>query len=125
MRRLKILQTFREQQRKTGHGPYHFQRRTETQSDTVANGGYSAPAKPVGMIFSSFRPSDDATVFPLFVPANFFAMVSLRQAARDAGTDPSRHGFRRPMPRDGERSGTRAEGMRHRQPSEIRAHLRV
>ncbi len=78
---LKILQTFREQQRKTSRGPYHFQRRTEVQSDTVANGGYSAPAKPVGMIFSTFRPSDDATVFPLFVPANFFAVVSLRQAA--------------------------------------------
>ena len=28
-----------------------------------------------------FRPSDDATVFPFLVPANFFAVVSLRQAA--------------------------------------------
>jgi hypothetical protein len=28
-----------------------------------------------------FRPSDDATVFPYLVPANFFAVVSLRQAA--------------------------------------------
>jgi uncharacterized protein len=77
----KIVQTFREQQRKHDHGPYHFQRRTEVQSDTLAGRGYGNPAKPVGMIFSMFRPSDDATIFPFLVPANFFAVVSLRQAA--------------------------------------------
>ncbi len=77
----KIVQTFREQQRKDGHGPYHFMRRTEFQTDTVAGRGYGNPGKPVGLIFSMFRPSDDATVFPYLVPANFFAIVSLRQAA--------------------------------------------
>jgi meiotically up-regulated gene 157 (Mug157) protein len=77
----KIVQTFREQQRKHDHGPYHFQRRTETQSDTLAGRGYGNPGKPVGLICSMFRPSDDATVFPYLVPANFFAVVSLRQAA--------------------------------------------
>jgi meiotically up-regulated gene 157 (Mug157) protein len=77
----KIVQTFREQQRKDGKGPYHFQRRTETQTDTVAGRGYGNPGKPVGLIVSIFRPSDDATVFPYLVPANFFAVVSLRQAA--------------------------------------------
>jgi meiotically up-regulated gene 157 (Mug157) protein len=75
------LKTFRQQQRKTGKGPYHFQRKTEVQSDTVAGRGYGNPAKPVGLIFSMFRPSDDATIFPFLVPANFFAVVSLRQAA--------------------------------------------
>jgi meiotically up-regulated gene 157 (Mug157) protein len=77
----KIIQTFREQQRKDGKGPYHFMRRTETQTDTVAGRGYGNPGKPVGLICSMFRPSDDATVFPYLVPANFFAVVSLRQAA--------------------------------------------
>jgi uncharacterized protein len=75
------LKTFHEQQRKTGKGPYRFQRRTEAQSDTVALRGYGNPARPVGLIFSIFRPSDDATIFPFLVPANFFAVVSLRQAA--------------------------------------------
>ena len=45
---LKTLQTFQEQQRKTGPGPYRFQRRTEVQADTLAGGGYGHPAKPVG-----------------------------------------------------------------------------
>jgi len=76
-----ILQTFREQQRKTNRGPYHFMRRTETQTDTVPGRGYGNPAKPVGLICSTFRPSDDATVFLYLVPSNYFAVVSLRQAA--------------------------------------------
>jgi meiotically up-regulated gene 157 (Mug157) protein len=82
---LKTLQTFQEQQRKTGPGPYRFQRRTEVQADTLAGGGYGHPAKPVGLICSMFRPSDDATIFPFLVPANFFAVVSLRQAAEMLG----------------------------------------
>ena len=75
------LQTFREQQRKTGRGPYRFQRRTEVATDTVPGGGYGNPAKKVGLIHSTFRPSDDATIFPFLVPSSFFAVVSLRQAA--------------------------------------------
>ncbi len=78
---LRTLKTFREQQRKTGPGPYSYQRSTEVQTDTLAGGGYGRPAKPVGLIFSMFRPSDDATVFPFLVPSNFFAVASLRQAA--------------------------------------------
>jgi uncharacterized protein len=81
----KIVQTFREQQRKDGPGPYHFLRRTESQKDTLAGRGFGNPAKPVGMIFSMFRPSDDATLFPFLVPSNFFAVVSLRQAAEMLG----------------------------------------
>jgi meiotically up-regulated gene 157 (Mug157) protein len=78
---LKILQTFREQQRENGPGPYRFQRRTEIPTDTLTGDGYGQPAKPVGLICSMFRPSDDATVFPYLIPSNFFAVVSLRQAA--------------------------------------------
>jgi meiotically up-regulated gene 157 (Mug157) protein len=74
-----VVATFREQQRKQGTGPYHFQRRTEVPTDTQALGGYGNPARPVGMIYSMFRPSDDACQYSLFVPANLFAVVSLRQ----------------------------------------------
>ena len=79
-----ILQTFKEQQRKLGHGPYKFQRITAWQSDTVAGGGYGNPIKPVGLICSIFRPSDDSTIFPFLVPSNYFAILSLRQLSEMA-----------------------------------------
>ena len=77
----KILKTFREQQRKENKGPYRFMRKTERQYDTVCNDGYGNPVKPVGLIASVFRPSDDATVFLYLVPSNFFAVTSLRKIA--------------------------------------------
>jgi uncharacterized protein len=76
-----IVKTFKEQQRKTNKGPYKFERRTSWATDGVPLGGYGYPANPVGLIFSMFRPSDDATIFPFLVPSNFFAVVSLRQMA--------------------------------------------
>lgn len=75
------LVAFREQQRKNDRGPYRFQRKTEAQYDTKADNGYGNPARPCGLIASSFRPSDDATVFEFLVPSNFFAVTSLRKAA--------------------------------------------
>jgi len=76
-----IVKTFKEQQRKHCKGPYSFQRTTAWATDGVPLGGYGYPVKPVGLICSMFRPSDDATIFPFLVPSNFFAVVSLRQAA--------------------------------------------
>lgn len=76
-----VVKTFREQQRKDGPGPYQFQRRAETATETLALDGYGYPTRPNGMIHSMFRPSDDACQYALFVPANLFAVVSLRQLA--------------------------------------------
>lgn len=77
----RIHQTFVEQQRKEGHGPYKFQRKTDRQLDTVSNDGYGQPLKPVGLINSTFRPSDDATTFGFLIPSNLFAVTTLRQMA--------------------------------------------
>jgi len=76
-----ILKTFKEQQRKEDLGPYKFQRKTERQLDTLSNNGYGSPVKPVGLIVSSFRPSDDATTYGFLIPSNLFAVVSLKQLA--------------------------------------------
>lgn len=76
-----ILRTLKEQQRKTGVGPYTFQRKSERALDTLNNDGKGAPIKPVGLIVSSFRPSDDATTLQFLIPSNFFAVTSLRKAA--------------------------------------------
>ncbi len=76
-----ILKTLKEQQRKDGLGPYYFMRKTERQLDTKCCSGYGNPVNPVGLIVSSFRPSDDATTFDFLVSSNFFAVTSLRKAA--------------------------------------------
>ncbi len=78
----RVLQTFREQQRKRDRGPYHFQRTSPAPSESQYLQGYGNPTRPNGMIHAMFRPSDDACLYPLLVPANLFAVVSLRQLAQ-------------------------------------------
>jgi meiotically up-regulated gene 157 (Mug157) protein len=77
----RVVETMRVQQRKDGPGPYHFQRSDEVPTESLMLGGYGAPTKKIGLIHAMFRPSDDACTYPLFVPANWFAVVSLRQLA--------------------------------------------
>lgn len=74
-----VIRTFQEQQRKDGLGPYSFMRETENQGDTLLNKGWGSPVNPVGLIFSAFRPSDDATMFGFLIPSNMFAVVSMKQ----------------------------------------------
>ena len=76
-----ILRTLREQQMKEGPGDYIFLRTTDRQLDTRCHVGRGNPVKPVGLIASAFRPSDDATTFGFLVPSNFMAVTSLRKAA--------------------------------------------
>jgi hypothetical protein len=76
-----IVKTFREQQRKENLGPYRFFRMTDRTYDTVGWNGYGAPVKPVGLIASVFRPSDDRTSLPFLVPSNFMAVSSLKKMA--------------------------------------------
>lgn len=75
------LQVFRDQQQKNGTNPYTFQRTTQFATDTRPLKGAGYPVKPVGLVCSAFRPSDDATVFSFLIPSNFFIVVSLKQAA--------------------------------------------
>jgi uncharacterized protein len=75
-----VLETMRIEQQKFGPGPYHFQRQAADPTDSLVN-GLGNPLKPVGLIASAFRPSDDACILPFLVPANLFAVTSLRQLA--------------------------------------------
>jgi meiotically up-regulated gene 157 (Mug157) protein len=75
---LTVLHTMRVQQRKDGLGPYHFQRAAINPTDSLVN-GLGNPVNPVGLIASAFRPSDDACILCFLVPANLFAVTSLRQ----------------------------------------------
>ncbi|MDR1499492.1 MAG: glycoside hydrolase family 125 protein [Tannerellaceae bacterium] len=77
-----IVRTFKEQQRSVGNeGTYRFTRTTDRAGDTLSNDGWGSPVKHTGLIVSSFRPSDDATVYGYLIPSNLFAVTSLRQAA--------------------------------------------
>jgi len=77
----RILQTFREQQRKKDPGPYSFKRTTDNPIDTAPFEGRGNPTRSVGLIHSAFRPSDDACIYPFLIPSNFFAVVALGQLA--------------------------------------------
>jgi meiotically up-regulated gene 157 (Mug157) protein len=81
----RVLETMRVEQRKDGPGPYRFQREAWNPTDTLVN-GIGNPVKPVGLIASCFRPSDDACIFPFLVPSNLFAVTSLRQLATMSNT---------------------------------------
>ena len=79
-----VVKTMRVQQRKDGPGPYHFERTAPTPTETLGEKGFGNPVKPVGLIASGFRPSDDACIFAFLVPSNLFAVTALRQLAEMA-----------------------------------------
>lgn len=76
-----IAATFKTEQRKDGQSPYRFIRTTSRMTDAPVYDGTGYPVRPVGMICSMFRPSDDATILPFLVPSNLFAVQVLRQLA--------------------------------------------
>jgi len=74
-----IVSTLRTEQRIDGKSPYYFRRETTAMIDAPTFNGTGRPMKPVGLIASMFRPSDDATLFPFLIPSNIFAVHSLQQ----------------------------------------------
>lgn len=51
--------------------PYTFQRMTDSASETLLNMGIGNPVNGgTGLVRSAFRPSDDSTIYQLFIPAN-------------------------------------------------------
>jgi meiotically up-regulated gene 157 (Mug157) protein len=80
-----VVRTFREQQRKDGPGPYRFERASTRPIETLLLEGWGPPSRPVGLIHSAFRPSDDACTLPFLIPANLFAVTTLRGLAEVLG----------------------------------------
>jgi uncharacterized protein len=61
---------------------YIFQRQTTVATETLANNGIGNPVgNGTNMIRSAFRPSDDATIYQLFVPGNMMFARYVNSAA--------------------------------------------
>lgn len=63
--------------------PYTFERETNRASETLENNGLGSPvANGTGLVRSAFRPSDDSTIYQLFIPANMMFSRYLGSAAQ-------------------------------------------
>lgn len=75
----KILAVFRTEQFHEERSAYRFERKGSFFTDTLSRDGKGALTKPgIGLIWSGFRPSDDACTYGYLVPSNMFAVVVLR-----------------------------------------------
>lgn len=72
----KILDVFTIEQDHR-NSTYFFERDTLRKEDTLENDGKGTPILPTGMIWSGFRPSDDACRYGYLIPSNMFAVVIL------------------------------------------------
>jgi meiotically up-regulated gene 157 (Mug157) protein len=63
--------------------PYTFTRYTTRATETFANDGIGNPvANGTGLIRSGFRPSDDSTIFQLYIPSNMMLSAYLASSAK-------------------------------------------
>jgi meiotically up-regulated gene 157 (Mug157) protein len=70
-------------EREQNHDPntYRFERKDFRDFDFLSHGGYGSPVAYTGMIWSGFRPSDDACKYGYLIPANAHMAKVLTQLA--------------------------------------------
>lgn len=74
----KILDVFQTEQNHEEKSSYVFIRKGSYYSDTLSREGKGALVCPdIGLIWSGFRPSDDACTYGYLIPSNMFAVVVL------------------------------------------------
>ena len=82
-----IVRVMRIEQHHERDSDYRFERvKPLLPSDTLTHAGRSGPVAYTGMVWSGFRPSDDACTYGYLIPANMFAVVVLGQLAQMAGS---------------------------------------
>lgn len=74
-----ILRVFRTEQNHGQQSAYRFCRNSRFFQDTLSRDGKGAAVKPgTGLVWSGFRPSDDACTYGYLIPSNMFVVVVMR-----------------------------------------------
>lgn len=82
-----VIKTFRTEQDHEGQSTYSFERVDCVFTDTLSREGKGALVKSnIGLIWSGFRPSDDACVYGYLIPSNMFAAAVLGHIGEIAET---------------------------------------
>jgi meiotically up-regulated gene 157 (Mug157) protein len=73
----RVLEVLRDEQ--------HHASRSRYRNPQLANHGAGTPVRETGMIWTGFRPSDDPVRYHYNIPANMFAVVTLRRLSQVEG----------------------------------------
>ena len=81
-----VISLFRTEQYHEEKSSYYFERKNCVHTDTLSRGGRGALVKSgIGLIWSGFRPSDDACTYGYLIPSNMLACVVLEEISLIAG----------------------------------------
>jgi meiotically up-regulated gene 157 (Mug157) protein len=79
MKALETMAVLARKEQRHDSDSYLFFRDNGIAHDSLSYGGHGAPVGYTGLVWSAFRPSDDACVYGYHVPSNLFFANELRQ----------------------------------------------